>query len=166
MKNEVLTYGFIIYAVIMTVAVVYLCLQDRELKIVYPAVETSKIVYNPIFYIIEMPRHLVDVVSVYFDKENDEHQIYSDSLVIDSDSLSLFLRPTIDVNIEKKVASWDWGKLKIKTFEKVITNYIEVPKYIYETKDVPYYANEYFWLLVLENLGILAITILFIIGAL
>lgn len=160
MKKEVLTYLVIGYGILMTVAVVYLCFQSRDLVINYPDVKTSTIEYHPVFYIFELPRHKVDVITVYKDKENNEHQVYADTINYVTDSLEVSFVNNVDVDIVKRKAIFTREDFKIKMYEKVVTQIVEAPKEITKYANNPFYRNNWFWAWFGETLSIIGIAII------
>jgi cell shape-determining protein MreC len=160
-KKEVLKTSLIyVYPIIVIGLLVYMFFQEKEVVINYPDTKTSDITYNPIYLIIEMPKHVIDVVEVYIDTFNQEHQVYADTLDYKSDSLEVYLVNSVDVNIEKKQATFTKEDFKIKLYEKVITKIVEVPTEITKYADTPYYRNNWFWAFIIENLAIFAIAII------
>lgn len=161
MKKEVLkTWLCYIYPIVIVIIGGYLLFQEKDIVIKYPEIKTSKITLIPHYYVFQLPKHTIDVVSIYLDSLNNEHQIYSDNFDYTSDSLQFSIGATIDVDIEKKKAEFVWEEIKVKTYEKIKEIFIEVPKEIEVYKDEPFYRENWFWIWLWEKLIIISTIVL------
>lgn len=142
MKKEVLIC--IGYFLITTALIVYLFM-NREIVIKYPPIKTSETKITMRYYVFELPRHEIDMLSSYYDKDSSLHQIYKDTVKIKRDSFEVSWITLADVNSDMQKAFFNYDSIKVRYFDKVVTNTIVDTLLTERIKELPFYFDNWFW---------------------
>jgi hypothetical protein len=151
--NKDLIYSLII--VFMFVFGVFLGYRWKvsTIEIIFPEPGKTTVTFQHQIPIFEVARHEVPLLQLDSNSLGNEIQIYADSLVYKSDSLSYKAKAKIKVNVIEKISDWDW-EIEVKPLFKTVTDSItiQVPKIIYPA----FYENEWFWRFLILSLTTLA----------
>ena len=155
----------ILLNVLFGIALIYMCyllfFEDRNIVIKHGDIKIEKIEHVFSYSSFELPKFEVKAELVYSDQENNKHQKYSNEFSKKDSTFELYLKQTIDVNIEKKIANWFLDSLEVKTFEtiKTKTDTLVQTKF----KELPFYMNNWFWYFISET-SVMILTFLIVWG--
>ena len=108
-----------------------------DTTIVY--IDTMKV--NRTITIVQLPPHTVEIVQLYMDSVNNEHQVYVDS--VQTDSISFTTK--VDVNVDIKQAEFIYRDIEFNCPEKTITVIKEVPKITEVETPISWYKDHWFY---------------------
>ena len=134
----------IVYSLVTTGWIIYLYL-NKTIIIKQPAISKVETVIKPVYFLWELPRHEIDMVDSYYDNNNSFHQIYKDTVKIKKDSSEISWITKVDVNSDMQKAVFEYDSIKVKYYEKIVTNTIIDTLLTEKIKEIPFYSNNWFW---------------------